>query len=185
MTDAVRRTGPDEWRVVDELYPSLRRFAAVTAPFDLDPDDLLQEALVKVLGRRALSDLDHPAAYLQRTMINLAASRSLRRPRRPARSGMSMPSTRTQQAGWRGSARSFSTAQGSSRWAPTATEPAPTAIPSPGWAPGTAEAYPSASLAASSSRVRASTNSSMSPSRIWGSRLIVMPMRWSVTRFSL
>ncbi len=35
------RTEPDEWQIVDDLYPSLRRFAAVAAPSDLDPDDLL------------------------------------------------------------------------------------------------------------------------------------------------
>ena len=42
------RTEPDEWQIVDDLYPSLRRFAAVAAPSDLDPDDLLQEAMVTV-----------------------------------------------------------------------------------------------------------------------------------------
>jgi RNA polymerase sigma-70 factor (ECF subfamily) len=72
----VQRTDPDEWRIVEDLYPSLRRFAAVAAPFDMEPDDLLQEALVKVLSRRALGELDHPAAYLQRVMLNLAASHS-------------------------------------------------------------------------------------------------------------
>lgn len=50
VVDGVARTGRDEWRIIDELYPSLRRFAAVTAPVDMEPDDLLQEALVKVLG---------------------------------------------------------------------------------------------------------------------------------------
>ena len=74
MTYAVRRTDPGEWEIIDDLYPVLRRFAAVTAPADMEPDDLLQEALVHVLRRRALSDLDHPAAYLRRTMVNLAAS---------------------------------------------------------------------------------------------------------------
>ena len=76
MTTAVRRTDPDEWRIVDELYASLRKFAAVVAPADLEPDDLLQEALVNVLRRHALSELDHPGAYLKRTMVNLAASHS-------------------------------------------------------------------------------------------------------------
>jgi RNA polymerase sigma-70 factor (ECF subfamily) len=76
VTTAVRRTDPDEWRIVDELYDGLRRFAAVTAPADLEPDDLLQEALVQVLRRHALSELDHPGAYLKRTMVNLAASHS-------------------------------------------------------------------------------------------------------------
>lgn len=74
MTYAVRRTDPGEWGVIDDLYPSLRRFAAVVAPFDLEPDDLLQESLVHVLRRRALSELDEPAAYIRRVMVNLAAS---------------------------------------------------------------------------------------------------------------
>lgn len=56
------------------LYPGLRRFAAVTAPSDLDPDDLLQEALAQTLRRQPLHALDHPAAYLRRTMVNLASN---------------------------------------------------------------------------------------------------------------
>ena len=61
-----------EWGIVEELYPSLRRFAAVVAPSDLEPDDLLQEALVSVLQKRSVSSLDHPAAYLRRTILNAA-----------------------------------------------------------------------------------------------------------------
>ena len=76
MTYAVRRTDAGEWEVIDVLYPALRRFAAVAAPSDMEPDDLLQEALVHVLRRHALSDLEHPGAYLKRTMVNLAASHS-------------------------------------------------------------------------------------------------------------
>jgi len=64
----------EEWQTIDDLYPSLRRFAAVTAPSDMEPDDLLQEALVKVLSRRSLSDLNHPDAYIRRTILNVAAS---------------------------------------------------------------------------------------------------------------
>ena len=78
MVDLVQRTDPSEWQAIDSLYPSLRRFAAVTAPSDVEPDDLLQEALVRVLAKHPLSDLDHPAAYLRRVMINLAASHSRR-----------------------------------------------------------------------------------------------------------
>ena len=70
--EQLSRTEPGEWRIVEELYPSLRRFAAVVAPTDLEPDDLLQEALVSVLRRRSLSDLDQPAAYLRKTIINAA-----------------------------------------------------------------------------------------------------------------
>jgi RNA polymerase sigma-70 factor (ECF subfamily) len=78
MVDLVQRTDPSEWQVIDELYPSLRRFAAVAAPSDVEPDDLLQEALVRVLAKHPLSELDHPAAYLRKVMINLAASHSRR-----------------------------------------------------------------------------------------------------------
>jgi DNA-directed RNA polymerase specialized sigma24 family protein len=76
------RTEPDEWRIIDEMYPALHRFAAVTAPSDLDPDDLLQEALVMVIRRGRLSDLDHPAAYLRRTIVNAAADHYRRMGRR-------------------------------------------------------------------------------------------------------
>ncbi len=78
MIEAVQRTDREEWRIVDELYPSLRSFAAVTAPRDMEPDDLLQEALVRVLRKKPLSELDHPAAYLRRTMLNLAKSHNRR-----------------------------------------------------------------------------------------------------------
>src|SRR5688500_8984381 len=57
-----------------ELYPSLRRFAAV-ADVDGDPDDLVQEAVARTLRRHPLSELDNPGAYLRRTMLNLASNR--------------------------------------------------------------------------------------------------------------
>ena len=78
MAGLLERTDPGEWRIIDELYPSLRRFAAVAAPWDMDPDDLLQEALVRVLSAHSFSDLDRPSAYLQRVMVNLAASHNHR-----------------------------------------------------------------------------------------------------------
>ena len=79
---ATQRIDPDEWRIVDELYKPLHRFAAVTAPADLEPDDLLQEALVMVLRRGPLSQLEQPGAYLRQTMVNLAASHNRRMGRR-------------------------------------------------------------------------------------------------------
>ena len=79
MVGVIGRTDPGEWRIVDELYPSLRRFAAVVAPWDVEADDRLHDALVEVLRRRRLSDLDHPAAYLRKVMINLAAGHGRRR----------------------------------------------------------------------------------------------------------
>jgi DNA-directed RNA polymerase specialized sigma24 family protein len=75
---AIGPTEPQEWRIVQDEYASLHRFAAVIAPWDLEADDLLHDALVAVLRRRSLSDLDHPAAYLRKVMVNLAAGHSRR-----------------------------------------------------------------------------------------------------------
>ena len=58
----------------EELYPSLRRFAAATAPPETDPDDLVQEAVEKTLRKHPLSELDNPGAYLRRTIANLASN---------------------------------------------------------------------------------------------------------------
>jgi len=60
--------------VFEELYPSLRRFAAATAPPETDPDDLVQEAVEKTLRKHPLSELDNPGAYLRRTIANLASN---------------------------------------------------------------------------------------------------------------
>jgi RNA polymerase sigma-70 factor (ECF subfamily) len=65
-------------RLVEELYPRLRRFAAAAAPWDLDPDDLLQDALTRTLATGSLARLEHPAAYLRKTMLNLASSHNRR-----------------------------------------------------------------------------------------------------------
>jgi DNA-directed RNA polymerase specialized sigma24 family protein len=65
---------PDDARIFSELYPSLRRFAAVVGPIEVDPDDLLQEAIARRLRRGLLCDLDDPGAYLRRAMVNLAAN---------------------------------------------------------------------------------------------------------------
>ncbi len=80
--ELLSRTESEEWRIVDEIYPVLRRFAAMVAPYDLEPDDLLQEALVAVLRKRRLSELDHPAAYLRRTILSVAGGHNRRMGRR-------------------------------------------------------------------------------------------------------
>lgn len=64
----------EEDRLFAQLYGPLRRFAAVVGPIGSDPDDLLQEAVARVLRRRRLTDLDEPGAYLRRTMVNLASN---------------------------------------------------------------------------------------------------------------
>jgi DNA-directed RNA polymerase specialized sigma24 family protein len=56
------------------LYPALRRFAAVVAPPETDPDDLVQEAVGRALRRGPLTALDNPGGYLRRAIVNLAAN---------------------------------------------------------------------------------------------------------------
>jgi RNA polymerase sigma-70 factor (ECF subfamily) len=60
--------------LIAELYPSLRRIAAVAGGVDVEPDDLVQEALVRTLTNRNLSELDNPLAYLRRAIVNLASN---------------------------------------------------------------------------------------------------------------
>jgi RNA polymerase sigma-70 factor (ECF subfamily) len=73
-TSSSPKARADEAHVLREIYGQLRRFAAVVAPLDLDPDDLVQEALVRALRLRALKDYDDLGAYLRRAMLNLAAN---------------------------------------------------------------------------------------------------------------
>ncbi len=71
---ANRELDEQERAAVRTLYEPLRRFAAVVSPIEIDPDDLVQEALLQVLRRGTLSELDEPLAYLRRTVINLASN---------------------------------------------------------------------------------------------------------------
>ena len=63
-----------DFALLEHLYPQLRRFAAVIADSDVDPDELVQDALVATLRRHELSELESPAAYLKRAMVNAVAS---------------------------------------------------------------------------------------------------------------
>lgn len=76
-------TSIDERRLV-EAYPALRRFAFVVADSDTDPDDLLHEALVRVLSRRRLAEIDDLVAYVRRVITNVGSNhrRTLGRRRR-------------------------------------------------------------------------------------------------------
>ena len=67
-----RGLNTDERDLIRGLYPSLRRFAAVVGPVDVEPDDLVQEALLRTLRRQPLGELSYPTAYLRRCMVNLA-----------------------------------------------------------------------------------------------------------------
>ncbi len=86
MIPVGRRTGlqAQEEQQIRGLYLSLRRFAAAVAPVGVDPDDLVQDALFRVLRRGPLTDLACPAAYLRRCLVNLASNhrRELGRRRR-------------------------------------------------------------------------------------------------------
>ena len=76
----------DEQRFV-EAYPAVRRMAAVAAGSDIDPDDLVQEALARTLAHGDLDRIDDLTAYLRRAVVNLAANerRHLGRRRRALR----------------------------------------------------------------------------------------------------
>lgn len=73
-TTETGRTSPPDEDVFRPLYPAMRRFAAVAAPVDVEPEDLLQDALVQTLRRHKLGDLDDPASYLRKAMLNLASN---------------------------------------------------------------------------------------------------------------
>ena len=79
------RLDDDERLLVEELYPSSRRFASAVRSPGEDGNDLVQEAFFRVMRScGSLSGLDHPAAYLRRTIVHLAQDhqRSERRRRR-------------------------------------------------------------------------------------------------------
>ena len=72
-----------ERELITSLYPSLRRIAAVAGSVDVEPDDLVQEALMRALRKGPISELDNPLAFLRKTIVNLASNqrRSLGRKR--------------------------------------------------------------------------------------------------------
>lgn len=72
-------TGPDSEvdrahaRVV-EAYGAVSRFAGVVADSDVDPADLVHEALVRMLSRGSLDEIADVGAYLRRAVLNGAAN---------------------------------------------------------------------------------------------------------------
>lgn len=60
--------------VFADLYVQLRRFASVVRSFEMDADDLVQEALVRTLARQQLEELGDPAAYLRAVIVRLASN---------------------------------------------------------------------------------------------------------------
>lgn len=74
--EADRPTTSSAWFA--SLYPSLRRFAAVVGDLDMDPDDLVQDALVATLDRHDLVELRSPAAYLRQAILHQVSNRRRR-----------------------------------------------------------------------------------------------------------
>lgn len=67
------RLEEEERQLVEELYPALRRFASAVRPPGEDANDLVQEAFLRVIRRRgSLTELEHPGAYLRKTILHLA-----------------------------------------------------------------------------------------------------------------
>ena len=69
-------TVEDRWSAADlealrAQYEPLRRFAAVIGRWDVEPDDLVQEAFAKVLTRQPAQIRDL-GPYLRRMVVNLA-----------------------------------------------------------------------------------------------------------------
>ncbi len=67
-------------RQLRELYEPLRRFAAVIGKWDVDPDDLVQDAYTRVLMKDS-SQIRDLGPYLRRTIVNLATDERRRRGR--------------------------------------------------------------------------------------------------------
>jgi RNA polymerase sigma-70 factor (ECF subfamily) len=65
------RWSPDGLQRLRDLYEPCRRFAGVIGRWDVEPDDLVQEAFAKVM-MRSEADIDDLGAYLRRTIANLA-----------------------------------------------------------------------------------------------------------------
>jgi DNA-directed RNA polymerase specialized sigma24 family protein len=63
------RWSPERIQELRDLYEPLRRFAAVIGRYDVDPDDLVQDALAKVL-RRDPGDIVDLGPYLRRVIAN-------------------------------------------------------------------------------------------------------------------
>jgi len=71
VTTVEERWDPVQLQALREEYEPLRRFAAVIGRWDVEPDDLVQEAYAKVLLKES-SEIRELGPYLRRTIVNLA-----------------------------------------------------------------------------------------------------------------
>ncbi len=76
--------------VLEDLYPALWRFAAATCGSTYDPDDVLQEAVVRTLRRHDVAELDHPAAYIRKAIVSVVVDEARRRRRSPLVGGIAI-----------------------------------------------------------------------------------------------
>jgi DNA-directed RNA polymerase specialized sigma24 family protein len=67
-------TPATDHEIFRQLYPGLRRFAAVVGAVEMDPDDLVQDAVTHALAGGCLSRFDSPGAYLRRAIVNGACN---------------------------------------------------------------------------------------------------------------
>jgi RNA polymerase sigma-70 factor, ECF subfamily len=61
-------------QLVRQLYGSWRRLAGVAGFPNLDPDDLLQEAIARTLRLGPLSRLENPNGYVRAAIVRLASN---------------------------------------------------------------------------------------------------------------
>jgi RNA polymerase sigma-70 factor (ECF subfamily) len=73
-------TSNDSLDVLRALYAPLRRYAAVVGSYDVEPDDLVQEAFTRFLSQ-PIEEIEHPQAYLRRTILNVALNERRRQQR--------------------------------------------------------------------------------------------------------
>ena len=64
----------DDEALFTGMYPDLRRFAAVVASGSQNADDVLHDALANVLRHGPIGELDAPAAYIRRAIVNVASN---------------------------------------------------------------------------------------------------------------
>jgi DNA-directed RNA polymerase specialized sigma24 family protein len=68
----------DDETIFRGLYIGLRRFAASVGPDQIEPDDLVQEAVARTLRHHRLADLENAEAYLRQAIVSVAST-SVRR----------------------------------------------------------------------------------------------------------
>ena len=72
VTTVEERWSADDLRALRAEYEPLRRFAAVIGRWEVEPDDLVQEAFAKVLAK-APAQIRDLGPYLRRIVVNLVA----------------------------------------------------------------------------------------------------------------